>query len=128
MNKEITHSLKTEVKILADENYIKIQFFGRRSLDEVVNKWHDVTKSVQSTTRKILIKDKMFGQLSVEEIGFLIESIQETKKYAQAQIAIVLRDGSSYNHRFFDIVSKYSRLNIKHFTMEDEAMEWLTRK
>lgn len=67
----------------------------------------------------------MTGVMRVNQVSYLIGFLSDNKSYKRKKIAIVLKEGSSYNSRFYDIVAKNCGICIKHFKLERDAIEWL---
>ncbi len=126
MNDKFSSIQNAQVKISLSEYFDRVQFVGTRTLEESIKIWTDLTQLVNSSHKKILIEDKMSGVMSTNEVTELIEYISDYKTYKQKSIAIVLKEVSSYNSRFFDVVAERCGVCIKHFKFEKDAIEWLT--
>jgi hypothetical protein len=108
-----------------EDRIAKIEFIGNRDINEYLDGWLGLRKVVNKPYSKILIVDKMPGEISSEGICLLIEMLSEYKFYEKQKIAVVLAQSNAYNTRFFDVVAKNWGLNIKHFADEEEAANWL---
>jgi len=117
----------TEVKVISSEQFDRIQFVGKRSLDESIKIWSDLSQLVNSSHKNLLIEDSMTGIMNANEVGYLIEFIRNSNLYKNKKIAIVLKEGSAYNFRLFEIIAKHCGICIKHFKFEKEASKWLTQ-
>lgn len=126
MDEKITNNQTIDVKTLNDLDYVRVQFFGKRTLDEMVKKWFDIKQSIHYSSKKLLIEDIMHGKLNNNEISYLITTFDGYNYYKQVKIAVILHERESYNHRLFDCVAKCCRICIKHFTEEVTAINWLT--
>ncbi|MEW6196101.1 MAG: hypothetical protein AB1521_13205 [Bacteroidota bacterium] len=120
MNEANTTSTVFIVKNCGD--YIKVQFMGKRTLSGMIKNWLEVKNYIKSVPVKLLIKDQMNGKLRTDEISYLMTKLDV---YKEGKVAIILSEIDSYNHRFFDSISKYGGLKIKHFNIEEEAVNWL---
>ena len=110
------------------EDYKKLQLNGKRTAEELTKTWNQIHELNETGTNKILIKDNMQGYLSVFELWELTEKTVGNKFIKQPNIAVILEEQTSYNQKVFERIAKDFEINLKHFTKEQKAKEWLIKQ
>lgn len=108
-----------------EDDILKIQFNGRRDINNVIDNWLRVRSVDDKEYENILIIDNMAGKIGPEGICLLAEILSEYDFYRRKRIAIVLKEENSYSTRFFEIIAKNWGIKTKHFNTEKEAVKWL---
>ena len=108
-----------------EDRFIKVCFSGERYANEWINSWMKTRSLINCPCEKILIIDNMQGEIITEGICLLTEMLSEYNFYREKKIAVVLKESNSYSAHFFDVFAKNWGLNIKHFIIVTEALEWL---
>lgn len=102
--------------------YFRIEFLGKRTLNTMIKNWCTLKKIIKHLPVKLLIDDMMNGKFSTYDISYLFTEMDIN---ISVRIAIILLEKESYNHRFFESVAMFNSINMKHFSNETEAVNWL---